>query len=136
MLESRNVTEEDLSSHTIFEIKSRNGEYIKITPKKINTLCLNLVKDLGIAEDYLPLPDNKYGIQQINLNTSRGDIYKNTFRHYPRRKTDLIQGYINYLLGINPPNVDFTSYINCEALRTQILLEESLSIVASLCMEE
>lgn len=95
-------------------------------PARINKLCRDIIKNLNIEENYIPLPDNKYGISDTDLNEFRGDVFKNSFRHYLLRIADPPQGEINYLLGIQAPNVDYGNYIDCSSDRKQSAMNEFL----------
>lgn len=100
-----------------------------VTPAMINKLCKEMLKNLDIPELVVPVPDNQYGIVENDLGTLRGDIYKNTFRHYMVRETDIGLGELNYLLGIAAPNVDYGNYIGCDERRKQISIQKKIDLM-------
>lgn len=119
---------DDIFSHkSIIEGKTPINLSTRIVqPSKVNQLCRQFLNSLDIPEDYLPLPDNQYGILDTDLNACRGDIFKNSFRHYLLRVANPTQGEINYLLGIQAPNVDYGNYIDCGSERKQSEIYEFL----------
>ncbi len=132
------ITEQDLKGkHIIPGDHKLDSSALIMLPKKINSLCLELIKDLDIPENYLPLPDNKYGILEANLNATKNDIYKNTFRHYLLRSSYISLGDMSYLLGIQAPSVDFGNYIDSTEPRNQAhYLEEILENSWNIYMEK
>ena len=107
-----------------------------LPPQKINKLCLEMVKGLDIPDNYLPLPDNRYGLVEANLNAFKNDIYKNTFRHYLLRVRELSLGDIVFLLGTQAQNVDYKNYIDCMSNGNQERIEKALFKAWIICMEE
>ncbi len=124
-------TQDDrLTNHRILTYNSINNNLSEsvavVTPAAINQLCREMLKGLDIPDMVVPVPDNRFGIAENDLGAFRGDIYKNTFRHYMVRETDIGLGELNYLLGIAAPNVDYGSYIGCDEKRKQIGMQKKI----------
>lgn len=101
-----------------------------ISPASINSICRQLIRDLNIHENYIDVPENEYGVTSVDLNSYRGDILKNSFRHYLVRESRLLHGDLNYLLGIAAPNTAYQNYIACDSTRIQ---ERILIAMEKLC---
>lgn len=105
-------------------------------PETLNNLCRQLVRDLNITEERIVIPENEYGVLNTDLNSYKGDLYKNSFRHYLVREARPDLGDLNYLLGVVAPNTVYKSYIGCDSFRIQERLLKALQKVEDCYLKE
>ncbi len=108
------ITDDKIDSMPIFEGDIRlDASTSVLSPSRINKTSKKLIRSLDISSSTLVVPDNQYGISETDLAKYGGDLFRNTYRHYLVRETDLSGSEINYLLGIKSPDIDYRNYVDC-----------------------
>lgn len=71
-----------------------------LTPRELNKHCRDLLKELGIEDDVIMVPDEKRGTVETNLAKYYGDLLRENFRFRAAEKCGMTTGEIAYLLGV------------------------------------
>ena len=81
-------------------------------PYRIAKMSAELLKEVGIEEDIIIVPDNDGGTIETNLNRYCGDIFRTNMEYYFREMASMNEDEISYLLGNSPVTVIGTNYVD------------------------
>ena len=81
-------------------------------PYRIAKMSAELLKEVGIKEDIIIVPDNDGGTIETNLNRYCGDIFRTNMEYYFREMASMNEDEISYLLGNRPVTVIGTNYVD------------------------
>lgn len=70
-----------------------------ISPYALTKLCKDVIKQIGINDDIIELPDIDNGISETNLNRYSGDIFRENFRYWAFKMGRMTADEVAYLLG-------------------------------------
>ncbi|MDD3662744.1 MAG: hypothetical protein PHT84_02665 [Candidatus Pacebacteria bacterium] len=70
-----------------------------VSPTMLDRICNSLIKEIGIEDNVISIPDFNKGVKETNLSRYGGDIYRENFRYWANKRGKLSLDEISYLLG-------------------------------------
>lgn len=100
-------------------------------PHELNKLGKNAIKDLGIPEQIISIPDSEKGTIESNLADYQSDLLRSNYGHWARHLGKLDEGEISYLMGRKADITFSVNYCDYENMVSQFQIYIKQNRIAS-----
>lgn len=94
---------------TTYENVQKRKRYAAYSPRKIDQLCKEIVKAVGVKEHIVEVPSSDGGTKETNLSDYGGDFFRENFRFWALNTAKMELDEVQFLLG-NKPDITFGRY--------------------------
>ncbi len=93
----------------VWEAETKNRGKQAFSPRKLDELCKQLIKSLGLPDRFVVIPSRSEGTKETNLNEYGGDFFRENFRYWSLSLAGMTNDETAYLIG-NTPETTFGRY--------------------------